>query len=469
MPKTMFDKIWDAHVVQERPDGQCLLYVDRHLLHEGSFHGFGYIENRGMPLRRPAQTFAIADHYVPTTSREIADIEDDVARNLVTGLEENSAKYGVKHFGIKDEGQGIVHVVGPEQGITLPGLLMVCGDSHTATHGALGAYAFGIGASEVAHVMATQSIWQIKPKTMRVTVDGARPAGVSGKDVVLAIIAHVSASGATGHAVEFAGSLIEALSMEERMTVCNMTIEAGGRSGMVAPDEKTYAYIKGRPYAPQDDDWDKALAEWRALPSDPEATFDVEVWLDGSVLEPMLTWGTSPEHAAGISATVPDPAAAETAEKAQEIRGALDYIGLEPGQTIQDVTVDKVFIGSCTNSRIEDLRAAAAVAKGRRVQVKQAIISPGSFLVKRQAEAEGLDRIFIDAGFEWRESGCSMCVGINGDLAQAGERVASTSNRNFRGRQGVDVRTHLVSPATAAATAVTGKFADHRDLTTVSS
>lgn len=464
MPKTMFDKIWDRHVVQERPDGQCLLYVDRHLLHEGSFHGFGYIEKRGMPLRRPAQTFAIADHYVPTTSREIADIEDETARNLVIRLAANAARFGVKHFGIKDEGQGIVHVVGPEQGITLPGLLMVCGDSHTATHGALGAYAFGIGASEVAHVLATQSIWQMKPKTMRVTVDGPRPAGVTGKDVVLAIIAQISAAGATGHAVEYAGSLIEALSMEERMTVCNMTIEAGGRTGMVAPDAKTFAYLNGRPYAPQGDDWNKALAEWMLLPSDPDAVFDEEVHLDGSLLEPMLTWGTSPEHATGISANVPDPANAESAEKAQEIRDALDYIGLLPGQRIQDVAVDKVFIGSCTNSRIEDLRAAAAVAKGRKVQVKQAIISPGSLLVKRQAEAEGLDRIFMAAGFEWRESGCSMCVGINGDLAEAGERVASTSNRNFRGRQGVGVRTHLVSPATAAATAVTGKFADHRML-----
>ncbi len=464
MPQTMFDKIWDRHVIQQRPDGQCLLYVDRHLLHEGSFHGFGYIAERGMPLRRPAQTFAIADHYVPTTSREIDDIEDDVARNLVTGLEENAAKFGVKHFGIKDEGQGIVHVVGPEQGITLPGLLMVCGDSHTATHGALGAYAFGIGASEVAHVMATQSIWQMKPKTMRVTVRGPRPAGVTGKDVILGIIAQITAAGATGHAVEYAGSLIEELSMEERMTVCNMTIEAGGRTGMVAPDDKTFAYIKGRPYAPQGEDWEKALAEWRALPSDDGAMFDAEVALNGADLEPMLTWGTSPEHATGISAAVPSPDDAESAEKAQEIRDALDYIGLTPGQRIQDVAVDKVFIGSCTNSRIEDLRAAAAVVKGRKVQVKQAMISPGSFLVKRQAEAEGLDAIFKEAGFEWRESGCSMCVGINGDLAEAGERVASTSNRNFRGRQGVGVRTHLVSPATAAATAVTGKFSDHRTL-----
>ena len=277
MPQTMFDKIWDKHVVQERPDGQCLLYVDRHLLHEGSFHGFQYLEERGMPLRRPAQSFAVADHFVPTTSRELDDISDDIARGLVTGLEENAAKFGVKHFGIKDEGQGIVHVVGPEQGITLPGLLMVCGDSHTATHGALGAYAFGIGASEVAHVMATQAIWQVKPKTLRVTVHGPRPAGVTGKDVILGIIAHISAAGATGHAVEFAGSLIEELSMEERMTVCNMTIEAGGRTGMVAPDQKTFDYIKGRPYAPAGEDWDKALAEWQALPTDDGAVFDTEV------------------------------------------------------------------------------------------------------------------------------------------------------------------------------------------------
>ncbi len=464
MPQTLFEKIWDRHVIQQRPDGQCLLYVDRHLLHEGSFHGFGYIAQRGMPVRRPQQSFAIADHYVPTTSRSVDDIEDDTARGLVTGLQENAEKFGIKHFGIDDTGQGIVHVVGPEQGITLPGLLLVCGDSHTATHGALGAYAFGIGASEVAHVLGTQTLWQIKPKTMRITVDGARPAGVTGKDVVLAIIAQISAAGATGHAVEFAGSLIRGLSMEERMTVCNMTIEAGGRTGMIAPDDKTFAYLQGRPYAPQGEDWEAALADWRTLPTDAGALFDTEVELDGATLEPMLTWGTSPEHAVGISGAVPNPDDAENAEKAQEIREALDYIGLLGGKRLQDVAVDKVFIGSCTNSRIEDLRAAASIAKGRRVQVKQAIISPGSMPVKRQAEAEGLDAIFRQAGFEWRESGCSLCVGINGDLAEAGERVASTSNRNFRGRQGVGVRTHLVSPATAAATAVTGRFADHRAL-----
>jgi 3-isopropylmalate/(R)-2-methylmalate dehydratase large subunit len=463
MPQTQFEKIWDAHVIESRPDGQTLLYVDRHLLHEGSFHGFEYLDQRDMPVRRPGQSFAVADHYIPTTSRNLADTEDDVARSLITRLEANAAKHGVSHFGIDSESQGIVHVIGPQQGITLPGLLIVCGDSHTATHGALGAYAFGIGASEVTHVLATQTLWQMKPKAMRISVDGARPAGVTGKDVILAIIAQVSASGATGHAVEFAGSLIRDLSMEERMTVCNMTIEAGGRAGMIAPDEKTFAYIKGRRYAPDGEDWDKALAAWQALPSDEGAVFDAEVTLDGTAIRPMLTWGTSPEQAAALADTVPDPANAPNAEKAEEWRDALDYIGLTAGQNFRDVAVDKVFIGSCTNSRIEDLRAAAAVLKGRQVQVKQALVSPGSFLVKKQAEAEGLDRIFKEAGFEWRESGCSMCVGMNGDLAERGERVASTSNRNFRGRQGQGVRTHLVSPASAAAAAITGHFADPRD------
>ncbi|HKK30669.1 MAG TPA: 3-isopropylmalate dehydratase large subunit [Alphaproteobacteria bacterium] len=463
MPQTMFEKIWDRHVVEARPDGQCLLYVDRHLLHEGSFHGFGYLSDRGMPVRRPGQTFAVADHYVPTTSRCIEDIADETARGLVARLESNAAAYGVTHFGLDHEAQGIVHVIGPEQGLTLPGLLIVCGDSHTATHGALGAYAFGIGASEVSHVLATQTLWQMKPKTMRIGVDGERPAGVTGKDVILAIIAEISAAGATGHAVEFAGSLIQALSMEERMTVCNMTIEAGGRTGMIAADEKTFAYIKGRRYAPQGDDWEKALADWRSLPSDPGATYNTDVALDGTMLQPMMTWGTSPEQAAPISGAVPDPGDAPNAEKAEEWQGALEYIALRPGQKFQEVPVDRVFIGSCTNSRIEDLRAAAAIAKGRKVQVKQAMISPGSLLVKRQAEAEGLDRIFREAGFEWRESGCSMCVGINGDTIPAGERSASTSNRNFRGRQGPGARTHLVSPASAAAAAVTGRFADPRD------
>jgi 3-isopropylmalate/(R)-2-methylmalate dehydratase large subunit len=463
MPQTMFEKIWNRHVVEARPDGQALLYVDRHLLHEGSFHGFEYLKSRGLPVRRPQQTFAVADHYVPTTSRRADDIADETARSLVQRLKSNTAAHGVTHFGIDHAAQGIVHVIGPEQGLTLPGLLIVCGDSHTATHGALGAYAFGIGASEVSHVLATQTLWQMKPNTMRISVEGERPAGVTGKDVILAIIREISAAGATGHAVEFAGSLIQALSMDERMTVCNMTIEAGGRTGMVAPDEKTFAYIKGRPYAPSGDDWERAVADWKALPSDPGATFDTDVSLDGNALQPMMTWGTSPEQAAAIAESVPDPANAPSAEKAQEWREALDYIDLTPGQRLQDVPVDRVFIGSCTNSRIEDLRTAADVAQGRRVQVKQAMISPGSFLVKRQAEAEGLDRIFREAGFEWRESGCSMCVGINGDLVPAGERSASTSNRNFRGRQGPGARTHLVSPASAAAAAVSGRFADPRD------
>ena len=462
-PKTLFDKIWDRHTVVARDDGQVLLYVDRHFCHEGSFHAFNQLREAGRRVRRPDQTFGIADHYVPTTSRSMAAVANPEIRAIEDWFEANMREFGVPSFGISDERQGIVHVIGPEQGLTQPGLLIVCGDSHTATHGALGALAFGIGASEVAHVLATQTLWQRRPKTMRIRVEGARPFGVTAKDIILAIIARIGAAGGTGHAIEYAGSTIRDLSVEERMTVCNMSIEAGARAGMVAPDDKTFAYLKGRPYAPKGAEWDKAVAFWRSLPTDEGARFDAEIRLDAGDIAPMVTWGTSPEDALPVTARVPDPATVDDPDRRAGMERALAYMGLTPGVPLTQVAVDRVFIGSCTNSRIEDLRAAAAVAKGRRAVVP-AMISPGSTQIKRQAEAEGLDRIFREAGFEWRESGCSMCVGMNGDLVAEGERCASTSNRNFAGRQGKGARTHLVSPAMAAAAAVTGRFTDVREL-----
>jgi 3-isopropylmalate/(R)-2-methylmalate dehydratase large subunit len=382
---------------------------------------------------------------------------------MVRQVEENTARHGIRLFGLDDPRQGIVHVVGPEQGLTLPGLMIVCGDSHTSTHGALGAYAFGIGASEVAHVLMTQTIWQKKPKRMRVTVDGRLAPGVTAKDVVLAIIAQIGADGATRHAVEFAGSAIRALSIEGRLTLCNMSIEAGGRCGLVAADEATFAYLKGRPYAPQGDDFARAVGAWAALATDEGARFDKEASLDAARIAPVVTWGTSPEDALPIDARVPDPAREPDAARAQYLRDALDYMGIPPGRKLTDIAIDRVFIGSCTNSRIEDLRAAAAVLAGRTSKVP-GLVSPGSSLVKRQAEEEGLDRIFRAAGLEWGEAGCSMCVGMNGDLVAPGERCASTTNRNFRGRQGPGARTHLMSPAMAAAAAVTGHLADVREL-----
>lgn len=463
MPKTMFQKIWDRHVVLERDDGQILLYVDRHLCHDGSRQGMSKLKAAGHKVRKPAQTYATPDHYRPTNAKTIDDFQDDQMRGIVEELAENAEIFGFHHFGLDSDKQGIVHVVGPEQGITLPGLLMCCGDSHTATHGALGAFAFGIGASEVAHVLATQTIWQRKPKAMRVSVEGALGFGVSGKDVVLAIIGQIGTAGATGHAVEYAGSVMRNMDMEGRLTVCNMTIEAGGRTGMVAPDEKTFAYCKGREFAPKGDRWDHAVADWRTLPSDEDAVFDTDVTVDGNAIAPMITWGTSPENVVSVTGVVPDPADEPDLNRRKIHEGALTYMGLTPGMRMTDLSVDKVFIGSCTNGRIEDLRAAAAVAKDRRAVVSTLVVA-GSVPVKRQAEAEGLDKIFTAAGMEWGEPSCSMCVGMNGDIIQPGQRSASTSNRNFMGRQGEGARTHLVGPAMAAAAAVTGTFADVRDL-----
>ena len=461
-PRTLIDKLWAAREIVRREDGQSLLWVDRHYVHEGSFHAFSRLAERGVPVAEPGLTFGVADHYVPTrgSRRHIANPE--IAR-MVRQVEENTAKHGVKLFGLDDPRQGIVHVVGPEQGLTLPGLLIVCGDSHTSTHGALGAYAFGIGASEVAHVLMTQTIWQKKPRRMRITVDGRTAPGVAAKDIVLAIIAQVGTDGATQHAIEFAGSAIRALSIEGRLTLCNMSIEAGARCGMVAPDQITFAYLKGRPYAPQGSDFDKAVMEWSALATEQGAEFDKEVTLDATSIAPIVTWGTSPEDALPIDASVPDPAREADEDRATYLRDALDYMGIPPGKRLTEIAVDRVFIGSCTNSRIEDLRAAAAVLAGRTSKVP-GLVSAGSSLVKRQAEEEGLDRIFRDAGLEWGESGCSMCVGINGDLVAAGERCASTTNRNFRGRQGPGARTHLMSPAMVAAAAVSGHLADVRPL-----
>jgi 3-isopropylmalate/(R)-2-methylmalate dehydratase large subunit len=457
----MFDKIWARHVVAEGPGGHVLLYVDRHLLHEGSAAAFARLARAGRRVRRPDLCVATADHYVLTSPG--APAPDTEIAGMIDALSTHTAAQGIVLFGRGDARRGIVHVIGPEQGLTLPGILLVCGDSHTATHGALGALAFGIGSSEVEHVLATQTIWQRKPRTMRISVDGRLGPGIAAKDVILTIIATIGAGGGVGHAIEYAGAAIRAMSIGERATICNMSIEAGARSGMVAPDDTTFAYLHGRPFAPKGEAWTRALAEWRALPSDLDAVFDREVRLDGAAIAPTVTWGTSPQDALPITARVPDPAAAADAGRRQSLERALGYMGLTPGLPLTDVTVDRVFIGSCTNSRLEDLRAAAAVARGRRAVVPAWVV-PGSGLVKQAAEAEGLDRVFRDAGFEWREAGCSMCVGMNGEIAREGERVASTSNRNFEGRQGKGARTHLMSPAMAAAAAVTGRFTDVRAL-----
>jgi 3-isopropylmalate/(R)-2-methylmalate dehydratase large subunit len=431
-------------------------------VHDGSSNAFRKLKEKGLPVRRPDRTFATPDHYVPTRNRDLAATEPH-RRGMVEDLDAHATAAGVTQFGLDDPRQGIVHVVGPEQGLSQPGMTIVCGDSHTATHGALGAFAFGIGASEVAHVLATQALWQTKPKNMRITVDGTLAPGVHAKDVILAIIARIGIGGATGHAVEYAGSAIRTLSIEGRLTVCNMSIEAGARAGMVAPDDTTFAYLHGRPFAPKDVGWDQALASWRTLPSDTDAQFDREVTFEAAEIAPMVTWGTSPEAAAPITGRVPDPASAPDAVRRDGMARALDYMDLKPGTPLTDIAIDRVFLGSCTNSRIEDLRVAARVVEGRRAVIP-AMVVPGSGLVKQQAEAEGLDQIFRRAGFEWREAGCSMCVGMNGDLVAPGERCASTSNRNFVGRQGKGARTHLVSPAMAVAAAVTGKLTDVRQL-----
>jgi 3-isopropylmalate/(R)-2-methylmalate dehydratase large subunit len=461
-PRTMFEKIWARHVVHQGPGDWSLLYIDRHLLHEGASAAFERLARSGRRLRRPGASVATADHYVATTPGRWQAPEAEM-REMVERLAESAPRQGITHFGVDDARRGIVHVIGPEQGITQPGITLVCGDSHTATHGALGALAFGIGSSEVEHVMATQCLWQRKPRTLRIAVNGDRPPGIAAKDVILSVVAKIGAAGGAGHAVEYAGSVLRGMSMEERMTVCNMSIEAGARAGMVGPDETTFAYLEGRPYAPEGELWNRALDHWKTVPSDPGARFDAEVELDGADLVPMVTWGTSPQEALPITGRIPDPGAIGDPTRRSAVERMLAYMGLAPGTPIAEVRVDRVFIGSCTNSRLEDLRAAAAVARGRRAVVPAWVV-PGSGLVKRAAEAEGLDRIFREAGFEWREAGCSMCVGINGDLGRGGERIASTSNRNFEGRQGQGVRTHLVSPAMAAAAAVTGHFTDARAL-----
>ena len=464
-PRTMYEKIWSQHRIIERPDGQTLLYVDRHLIHDGSAPAFDTLRERGLLPRAPEHVFGVPDHYVPTDTREVSAIADAEKRFMVESLTENAAAANITLFGLGDRRQGIVHIVGPEQGLSQPGMVIVCGDSHTATHGALGALAFGIGMTEVAHALATRTLWQAKSRVMRITLEGALAPGVTAKDVILAIIARIGTAGASGHVVEYAGPVIGGLSMEGRLTVCNMSIEAGARAGMVAPDEVTFRYLRGRPYAPAGADWERALARWWSLKSDPGAVFDREVTLDGGAIAPMVTWGTSPEDAAPIDGIVPDPDAAEDPARRQSMAQALTYMDLAPGTRLADIAVDRVFIGSCTNSRIEDLRSAAAIARGRTVAPEVvAWVVPGSRLVKEQAEAEGLDRIFKEAGFAWREAGCSMCLGTNGEVVASGQRCASTSNRNFVGRQGRGARTHLMSPAMAAAAAVSGRLVDVRRL-----
>jgi 3-isopropylmalate/(R)-2-methylmalate dehydratase large subunit len=464
--RTLYDKLWDAHVVRTEPDGTTLLYIDRHLVHEvTSPQAFEGLRLAGRTPWRTNSILAVPDHNVPTTARE-QGIADPVSRIQVETLDQNCADFGITEFRMNDLRQGIVHVIGPEQGATLPGMTVVCGDSHTSTHGAFGALAFGIGTSEVEHVLATQCLIQKKSKNMQVLVEGELAPGVTAKDIVLAIIGRIGTAGGTGHAIEFAGSAIRALSMEGRMTLCNMAIEAGARAGMVAVDEITVEYVAGRPYAPRDDDWDRAVAAWFDLHSDAGAVFDTVVELDATAIRPQVTWGTSPEMVVPVDGRVPDPDQETDPVKAEGMRKALAYMGLTAGTAIRDIQPDHVFIGSCTNSRIEDLRAAAAVVKGRKVasSIQQALVVPGSGLVKQQAEQEGLDRIFLEAGFEWREPGCSMCLAMNADRLQPGERCASTSNRNFEGRQGQGGRTHLVSPAMAAAAAVAGHFVDVREL-----
>jgi 3-isopropylmalate/(R)-2-methylmalate dehydratase large subunit len=463
-PRTLFDKIWDSHVVERMEDGTCLLYIDRHLTHEvTSPQAFEGLRNAGRKVRRPDLTFAVADHNVPTSDRS-KGIDEPESRLQVETLEKNVVEFGVPYFPVNDVRQGIVHIIGPEQGISLPGMTIVCGDSHTSTHGALGALAFGIGTSEVEHVLATQTLLQKPAKNMRIDVNGKLPLGVTAKDIILAIIGRIGTAGGTGHVIEYAGEAIRALDMAGRMTVCNMSIEAGARAGLIAPDEKTYAYIAGRPYAPKGEAMERALAWWKSLPSDPGAHYDTVVTLDAAAIAPMVTWGTSPEDVATIEGSIPDPAAEPDATKRAALERKLSYMGLKPNQKVSELAVDVVFIGSCTNGRIEDIRAAAAVAKGRKVAAGvRATVVPGSGLVKQAAEAEGLDRILTEAGFEWREAGCSMCLGMNPDQLKPGQRSASTSNRNFEGRQGPGGRTHLVSPAMAAAAAVTGRLTDVRE------
>ncbi|MGF7146873.1 3-isopropylmalate/(R)-2-methylmalate dehydratase large subunit [Sphingomonas zeicaulis] len=471
-PRTLYEKIWDAHVVDRRDDGTCLIYIDRHLVHEvTSPQAFESLRVAGRKVRRTDLTLAVPDHNLPTTARLDAEgrripIADPESAAQLAALERNTAEFGIRYFGATDVEQGIVHVVGPEQGFTLPGTTLVCGDSHTAAHGALGALAFGIGTSEVEHVLATQTLQLKQSKTMEIRVDGTLGFAVSPKDVVLAIIGKIGAAGGTGYVIEYTGSVIRDMSVEGRLTVSNMSIEGGARAGLIAPDDKTFAYIKGRPMAPTSEHWDKAVAWWKTLPTDAGARYDSVVTLQASDIAPNVTWGTSPEDVVPITGVVPDPMSFADPSKQAAAKKSLDYMGLVPGTRLQDVAVENIFIGSCTNSRIEDLRAAAAVLNGRHIAdgVHQALVVPGSGLVKKQAEAEGLDRIFVAAGFEWREPGCSACLGMNPDKVPAGERCASTSNRNFVGRQGPGARTHLLSPAMAAAAAITGRLTDVREL-----
>ena len=462
-PQTLFDKIWNHHLVHEQDDGTCLLYIDRHLVHEvTSPQAFEGLRNTNRKVRKPDFTFAVADHNVPTSDRSMG-IKNLESRIQVETLEKNSNDFGLNFFPLLDKRQGIVHIVGPEQGITQPGMTIVCGDSHTATHGAFGALAFGIGTSEVEHVLATQTLIQKPAKNMRINVIGSSSPSISSKDIILSIIGKIGTAGGTGYVIEYFGDAISNLSMEGRMTICNMSIEAGARAGLIAPDDKTIDYIKGRPFAPKFDNWRKAVEFWKMLPSDDGAKYDKEVRIDAKSIEPQVTWGTSPQDVVSINGTVPDPNKIEDLNKRNSIKRSLDYMGLQPNQKIKDISIDRVFIGSCTNGRIEDLREVAKVVEGKKVVVN-AMIVPGSGLVKEQAEKEGLHKILLEAGFDWREPGCSMCLAMNPDQLKPKERCASTSNRNFEGRQGREGRTHLVSPAIAAASAVKGKLTLVEDL-----
>lgn len=464
-PRTLFEKIWNDHVIEQSENGTALIYIDRHLVHEvTSPQAFEGLRSAGRKLRRPEATLAVADHNVPTTNRQ-KGISEEESRIQIATLESNTHEFGVTYFGMSDKRQGIVHVIGPEQGFTLPGMTIVCGDSHTSTHGAFGALAFGIGTSEVEHVLATQTLTQSAAKTMRVTIEGTLAAGITAKDMALAVIGKIGTAGGTGYVIEYAGDAVRSLSMEGRMTLCNMSIEAGARAGFIAPDSKTFDYLRGRPMAPQGENWDKAVAYWSTLLSDEGAVFDLEIHLSAENIPPLVTWGTSPQDVLPITACVPNPDDETDAAKKSAMIRALEYMGLTPDTPLENIIVDKVFVGSCTNGRIEDLREAAKILQGKTIAPHvQALIVPGSGLVKAQAEEEGLDKIFIAAGCEWREPGCSLCLGMNEDRLKSGERCASTSNRNFEGRQGRGARTHLLSPAMAAAAAITGKLTDIRKM-----
>jgi 3-isopropylmalate/(R)-2-methylmalate dehydratase large subunit len=464
-PRTLYDKIWDDHIVDMQPDGTGLLYIDRHLVHEvTSPQAFEGLRLSHRTVRAPEKTLAVVDHNVPTTDRS-QGIDDPESRIQVEQLAANAREFGIEYYDERDRRQGIVHIIGPEQGFTLPGTTIVCGDSHTSTHGAFGALAHGIGTSEVEHVLATQTLIQTKAKNMRVRVSGTLGVGISAKDIILSIIGEIGTAGGTGHVIEYAGAAIEALSMEGRMTVCNMSIEGGARAGLVAPDDKTFAYLKGRPKSPRDTDWERAVAYWRTLRSDAGAEFDKEIHLDASALPPVVTWGTSPQDVVSIEGRVPRVEDGQSEAKRQSIKRSLDYMGLVGGEKLTDIRINRVFLGSCTNGRIEDLRTAAQIVSGKKIAAGvQAMVVPGSGLIKEQAEAEGLDKVFTAAGFEWREPGCSMCLAMNPDKLLPGERCASTSNRNFEGRQGFKGRTHLVSPAMAAAAAIAGRFVDIRTI-----